>query len=104
MATLKASEQDGGEHFGAAIDMVSGRIVVGAPLWDNPKDAGEALYADHGRAFVFEGSDSTWTRVARLTADGGLPEAEAVSATILCRLATLWFAVALGAVAMTRSR
>src|SRR5919109_149506 len=31
-----------------------------------------------GRAFVFEGSGTSWTRVARLTADGGLPEAEAL--------------------------
>jgi uncharacterized protein (TIRG00374 family) len=41
--------------------------------------------------------------VALLVANG-LPEAEAVSATILCRLATLWFAVALGAAALARSK
>jgi uncharacterized membrane protein YbhN (UPF0104 family) len=41
--------------------------------------------------------------IALLIANG-LPEAEAVSATILCRLATLWFAVALGAIALARSR
>jgi uncharacterized membrane protein YbhN (UPF0104 family) len=34
----------------------------------------------------------------------GLPEAAAVSATLICRLATLWFAVALGAGFMTRVR
>ncbi len=34
----------------------------------------------------------------------GLPEATAVSATLLCRLATLWFAVALGAIFLARGR
>jgi uncharacterized protein (TIRG00374 family) len=34
----------------------------------------------------------------------GLPEAAAVTATLICRLATLWFAVALGAVFLARSR
>jgi uncharacterized membrane protein YbhN (UPF0104 family) len=34
----------------------------------------------------------------------GLPEAAAVSATLICRLATLWFAVGLGAGFMTRVR
>ena len=133
-STLTASEQDAGEHFGAVLDMVSGRVVIGAPLWDNPAaehfdfttDSGmravqigtQVLVSntyntalgergfvyqyvgapatinlgtenyldqtrwmtpqDHGRAFVFEGSGSSWTRVARLTADGGLPEAEAL--------------------------
>lgn len=34
----------------------------------------------------------------------GLPEASAVTATLICRLATLWFAVALGAVFLARQR
>ena len=34
----------------------------------------------------------------------GLPEVAAVSATLICRLATLWFAVALGAGFMARVR
>jgi uncharacterized membrane protein YbhN (UPF0104 family) len=32
----------------------------------------------------------------------GLPEAVAVSATLICRLTTLWFAVGLGAVFLAR--
>jgi uncharacterized membrane protein YbhN (UPF0104 family) len=34
----------------------------------------------------------------------GFPEAAAVTATLICRLATLWFAVALGAVFLARQR
>jgi hypothetical protein len=34
----------------------------------------------------------------------GLPEAAAVTATQICRLATIWFAVALGADFLARSR
>ena len=41
--------------------------------------------------------------VALLTLNG-LPEASAVSATLICRLATLWFAVGLGAVFLGRRR
>lgn len=41
--------------------------------------------------------------VALLIANG-LPEPVAVSATILCRLATLWFAVALGALALAHKK
>src|SRR5262249_62219455 len=46
--------------------------VFGAPLWDS-----DAAHADQGRAFVFDLINNSWVRVARLTADGGLPEAEA---------------------------
>ena len=34
----------------------------------------------------------------------GFPEASAVSATLICRLATLWFAVGLGALFLGRRR
>ena len=34
----------------------------------------------------------------------GFPEASAVSATLICRLATLWFAVGLGALSLGRRR
>ena len=58
------------EHFGAsvAIDGLNSgkRILVGSPDW-NGKNNGQ------GRAFVFEGSGTSWNRVARLTANGGLP-------------------------------
>jgi uncharacterized membrane protein YbhN (UPF0104 family) len=34
----------------------------------------------------------------------GFPEAAAVTATLICRLATLWFAVGLGAIFLARQR
>ena len=34
----------------------------------------------------------------------GFPEASAVTATLICRLATLWFAVGLGAIFLARRR
>ena len=34
----------------------------------------------------------------------GLPEAAAIMATLICRLATLWFAVVLGAVFLARQK
>ena len=34
----------------------------------------------------------------------GFPESAAVTATLICRLATLWFAVGLGAVFLARHR
>ena len=46
---------------------------LAAPLWDGVLDGED----DQGRAFVFDRSGSTWTRVARLTADGGLNEVDA---------------------------
>jgi len=75
---LLPSEAQAGEEFGAAIAMLGDRIVVGAPQWDaKPLNTSEN---QHGRAFVFEGSGATWTRVARLTQDGGLPEKDAAEA------------------------
>jgi hypothetical protein len=72
-AQLSAADRDPDERFGDAIDMDATRIVVGAPNWDGVNNNRN----DQGRAFVFEGAGATWTRVARLTADGGLAEAEA---------------------------
>jgi hypothetical protein len=71
-----------GERFGSSVAAVSiprtdtlddgtqvtsqiNRIVVGAPLWDG-----------QGRVLVFDLVGSTWTMTARLTAEGGLPQAE----------------------------
>jgi hypothetical protein len=81
--TLTATVPQTGEQFGAAVAATSqqvNRIVVGAPAWDQPVDyayAGDPAETDAGRAFIFDLSGSSWVRVARLTADGGLPEAEA---------------------------
>jgi uncharacterized protein (TIRG00374 family) len=55
-------------------------------------------------AFLPGGLGGNEAVMVALLIGNGLPQVEAVSATLLCRLATLWFAVALGAVAMARSR
>ena len=76
VATLTPSQGQSGERFGAAVAMTGTQIVIGAPLWDANGPDTEGV--EHGRAFVFEGSGGSWTRVARLTQDGGLPENEAL--------------------------
>jgi len=55
-------------------------------------------------AFLPGGLGGSEAAMVALLIMNGLPEPVAVSATLICRLATLWFAVALGAVAMLRSR
>jgi hypothetical protein len=75
--TLSPSNPDPGENFGAAVDIDPGRIVVGAPRWDGV-GIGFGGQNEQGRVFVFEGGGNAWTRVARLTQNGGLPEAEAL--------------------------
>ena len=72
-ATLLASETQQNEGFGRAVAIDGGRIAVGAPLWD------DGTLADKGRVFVFDGAGSTWARVARLSADAGLTQAEATA-------------------------
>ena len=81
---LYPSEAQAGEQFGAAVAAVStstvNRIVVGAPDWDSP--AGYAFqadpgYANQGRAFVFDRVGTAWKLMARLTAEGGLTQADA---------------------------
>jgi Ca2+-binding RTX toxin-like protein len=74
---LFTSDQQQGEHFGSAVAISAGRVVVGAPLWDEAKSDG-LVYADVGRVFVFEQNFGAWVRTARLTADGGLPIKEAL--------------------------
>ena len=81
-ANLVPTETQSGERFGSSVAAVSiprtdtldggtqvksqiNRIVVGAPLWDG-----------QGRVLVFDLVGSTWTMTARLTAEGGLPQAE----------------------------
>ncbi|MBS0263399.1 MAG: hypothetical protein JSS02_15765, partial [Planctomycetes bacterium] len=80
--TLTASDAQTGEQFGAALAATTNRIVVGAPEWDAPTNyayPGDASHNQQGRAFVFDLTGSTWVRVARLTADAGLTQAEATS-------------------------
>ena len=57
-----------------------------------------------GISFLPGGLGSSEAVMIGLLALHGLPEAAAVSATLICRLATLWFAVALGALFLTRQR
>jgi uncharacterized protein (TIRG00374 family) len=55
-------------------------------------------------AFLPGGLGGNEATMVALLIMNGLPGPVAVSATLICRLATLWFAVALGAVALLRSR
>ncbi len=64
------------QQFGAAVAASSqvNRIVIGAPSWNDPS---EPETVQQGRAFVFDFIGGNWIPVASLTAEGGLPEAEA---------------------------
>lgn len=55
-----------------------------------------------GISFMPGGLGSSEAAMVALLVLNGLPEAAAVSATLVCRLATLWFAVGLGALFLTR--
>jgi uncharacterized protein (TIRG00374 family) len=55
-----------------------------------------------GLSFLPGGLGSSEAVMIGLLALHGFPEAAAVTATLICRLATLWFAVGLGAVFLTR--
>lgn len=57
-----------------------------------------------GLSFLPGGLGSSEAVMIALLSLHGLPEASAVTATLICRLATLWFAVALGALFMLRVR
>ncbi|MDP2795446.1 MAG: lysylphosphatidylglycerol synthase transmembrane domain-containing protein [Sulfurisoma sp.] len=57
-----------------------------------------------GLSFLPGGLGGSEAVMVALLIANGLPQPVAVSATILCRLATLWFAVALGAIFLLRSR
>lgn len=57
-----------------------------------------------GLSFLPGGLGSSEAVMITLLAINGLPHSAAVSATLICRLATLWFAVALGALFLTRQK
>ncbi len=57
-----------------------------------------------GLSFLPGGLGSSEAVMIALLAGNGFPAAAAVTATLICRLATLWFAVALGAVFLARQR
>ncbi len=57
-----------------------------------------------GLSFLPGGLGSSEAVMIGLLVLNGLPEPAAVTATLICRLATLWFAVGLGAIFLTRHR
>lgn len=57
-----------------------------------------------GLSFLPGGLGGSEAVMIALLALNGLPESAAVSATLVCRLATLWFAVGLGALFLARQR
>ena len=57
-----------------------------------------------GLSFLPGGLGSSEAVMIGLLSLHGLPEAAAVTATLICRLATLWFAVGLGALFLARHR
>lgn len=57
-----------------------------------------------GLSFLPGGLGSSEAVMIGLLALNGFPEAAAVTATLICRLATLWFAVGLGGLFLARSR
>lgn len=57
-----------------------------------------------GLSFLPGGLGSSEATMIGLLSLYGLPEAAAATATLICRLATLWFAVALGAVFLARQK
>ena len=66
LAELTASDGAAGDIFGYSAGISGRTIVAGAPL------ATIGVNVQQGAAYVFEGSGSNWTQVAKLTAsDGG---------------------------------
>jgi uncharacterized protein (TIRG00374 family) len=57
-----------------------------------------------GLSFLPGGLGSSEAVMIGLLMMHGFPESAAVTATLICRLATLWFAVGLGAVCLARHR
>lgn len=57
-----------------------------------------------GLSFLPGGLGSSEAVMIGLLVVNGFPEPAAVTATLICRLATLWFAVGLGAIFLTRTR
>ena len=57
-----------------------------------------------GLSFLPGGLGSSEAVMIGLLVLNGFPEPAAVTATLICRLATLWFAVGLGAICLTRTR
>jgi hypothetical protein len=60
VAKLAPDDSTTGDYFGGSIDITEGRIIVGAHGRDG-------TYTDEGKAFIFEGSGSSWTQTEALS-------------------------------------
>jgi hypothetical protein len=69
----------GPNALGRAIDLSGGRLLVGAPLEDNPP----FTQADAGAAYVFESAGGVWSYAARLVPQTPTPAAAFGSAVAL---------------------
>jgi hypothetical protein len=66
---LLANDARTNDFFGAAVDVSGDHVVVGAP--DN-----DVAATDDGSAYVFQRNGSSWTHVAKLTANDGAQDDE----------------------------
>jgi hypothetical protein len=64
VAKLVADDGDGGDSFGAAVDVSKSRIIVGAS-----KDENEEKKRGSGSAYIFSGVGDVYTQAAKLNAD-----------------------------------
>ena len=64
VAKIAPDDGDGGDGFGAAVDVSKSRIIVGAN-----KDENEAKKRGSGSAYIFSGVGDVYTQEAKLTAD-----------------------------------
>ena len=64
VAKITPDDGDGGDSFGAAVDVSRDRIIVGAN-----KDENEAKKRGSGSAYIFQGIGDVYTQEAKLTAD-----------------------------------
>ena len=65
-AKLVASDAAAGDQFGFSVALDGDRAVIGARYRND-----NIGFPDHGAAYVFEGSGSTWTQTATLIASNG---------------------------------
>jgi PKD repeat protein len=64
VAKLTAADGAAGEQFGWSVSISGGYVIVGAPT---DRDSG----INSGSAYIFEGSGSSWSQAAKLTAGDG---------------------------------
>lgn len=71
-AKLTASDADGLDNFGYAVDVAGDTIAVSARLWD-----AEGQFQDIGTAYVFARQGSAWNEIHNLLPTGAKPGARA---------------------------